>query len=187
MLTPFTFTLQLLTRGKGCYTCGVRMHTHCFSKYRATKVKCPQCGSDWASHESAAKLVEIGEKAAGGDGDHNTRRSKKRASTEEESDEDRKRSQTQEDDEEEEPTQTQTQTQTQRKSRRSNPRRGRCVSSLPLVLSVLLLASGPDKLRVAHRSPSRTLIWMLTRKRKKPRHLLHRDEVTGDADENSLY
>lgn len=100
------------------------MHNHCFSKYRATKVKCPQCGADWASHESAAKLVEVGEKAAGADVDRKTRQSKKRASTEEESDEDRKRSQTQDDeDEEEEPMQTQT--QTQRKSRRSNPRRGR--------------------------------------------------------------
>lgn len=109
------------------------MHEHCFRNFRLTKQKCPQCDADWASPENAARLVDIGERAAR-EGDDNKRRAKRRATTEE-SDQPEQTPNGMDDDEED--VDEEQPTQTQRNGRRSSSRRG--YVSLPSRPDVLFL------------------------------------------------
>lgn len=68
-----------------CHTpnCKVRLHLHCFSKYRRTNTACPSCKKDWPREAKDKPLKPVGEGAAR-EGDERRRRAQTQDPSDEE-------------------------------------------------------------------------------------------------------
>lgn len=83
----------MTTHGIACNTrnCQVRMHYHCFEKFRKVKSTCPTCNTAWPADAHNTQLIPVGEGAVKEGQDDGKRRVRVRSpadSDEEEGEED---------------------------------------------------------------------------------------------------
>ncbi|KAF5365639.1 hypothetical protein D9758_003219 [Tetrapyrgos nigripes] len=84
-----TICQEVVTKGMACHrpNCQVRLHIHCFDRYRRRNSACPSCKIEWPRQATDDPLVPVGE-AAVRDGEDGKRRVKERQSNNDDEEED---------------------------------------------------------------------------------------------------